>query len=237
MASYFVICDRIYANASRNSDDDYINVVKEARTSSSAFYDLAYGHPIWSNPSENEFVIEISQSEFDLINRGENTLFHDGLSNLPRWQQENEGSGSQKSFGSFADPKDDQTTFTPSASIPDDRLIARIYQNNPVPVSAGIHIAYEELEEEEVTGFVTRYLKLFDPDDNPINTNAQDAKTEIGGKLMIFDFTSGVTNFNVSTLNPGEISFPSNHRYRIIGPSNEKEVIWKVFGRTLEVIN
>lgn len=78
-------------------------------------------------------------------------------------------------------------------------------------------------------------MKLFDANDVPSATNAQNQQTTIGGKLMIFDFTAGVTTFSVSTDKAGTVQFSSDTRYRAIHPSGEKSITYRIFGRILAV--
>ena len=173
--AYFAICQRLYENAGRQQNKTYVDVVESVRETTESFDDLAQNHPVWSNPAENEYIIEIPFGVYNAINSGSEPLFHDNLRNLPKWQQETQGSGSTMSFGSYADPQDDQTAFTAETPIPDDRLIVRIFDDDPT--GSGVHIAEEALEEELVTGFVVRYLKLYTQDDVPSTSNAQDQKT------------------------------------------------------------
>ena len=231
-----VICERIRSGMGRNTNKTYINVLANLRQL--ADVDLATwltnnaAHP-WADPAFNEFLIELTEQEYLDFRDDVNPMFSDGQQNQPRWQQQTAGSGSAKDFGSWSDPENSGSTWQANVPIPDNRWIIRIYDDDPTTI--GVHIAEEDLDEEKVTGFVVRYLKLFNSNDIPSNTNAQNQKTEIAGKQMIFDFTAGVTTFNVSTMVPGLINFPSNHEYRVVGPSGEKAVMWRIFGRTLEV--
>lgn len=142
-----------------------------------------------------------------------------------------------KSFGSWTDPTDDQTTWQAATSIDDDRWIVRLYNVDPTAENEtwlkANNIASEELDEG--TTPVVRWMKLFTAADTPTTTNAQNQRTHIADKLMDFDFSNGFATFNVSIAKAGRISFPSNHQYRIIGPTGEKVVSWDIFGKTLEV--
>jgi hypothetical protein len=185
-------------------------------------------HP-WSDPGFREFIVDIPTNEAEAIQSGATTLFNDGRGNLPKWQQETDGSASTYSRGSFADPTDDQTAFTADLALPDDRWILRLYDADPG--TTGVHVG--SLDFDEATGDQTIWMKLFDQDDVPSTTNAQNQKTPIAGKLMIFDFTNGVTTFGVSTATVGTIRFSSDARYRAIHPSNEAFIEYRIFGRVL----
>ena len=237
MTAYCVIVERVRTNQGRNKNQDYVNVLASQRAlngvSTVAEWLLANpGHP-WNDSQLNEFIVEVTLAEFNAINDGTNPLFHDGNGNLPRWQQQTAGSGSAKAFGSFADPTNDASTFTLDVPLEDTRWIVRIYDGDPL--TSGIHVATEEFDEAAAGTTVSRNLRLFNSDDTPSGTNAQNQRTEIGGKLMDFDFTSGIAPFNVAVDRAGTGFFPSNSRYRVIGPSGEKEYIWQVFGKTIEV--
>jgi hypothetical protein len=187
-------------------------------------------HP-WSDPGFREFIVDITEQQAGDINGGTNPLFHDGLGSLPRWQQQTDGSASTYSPGSFADPEDDQSAFTADVALIDDRWIVRLYDDDPA--TTGVHTG--SVDFDEGTGDQTIWLKLFDQDDVPSTTNAQNAKTEIGGKLMIFDFTNGVTTFGVSTDKVGSIRFRSDTRYRAIHPNSEPSIEYRIFGRVLDI--
>lgn len=232
MAVHFAVCRRLVPNCSRQSDDTYVNVVWEVRRSSATWEQIEQ-HPVWSNPAENEFAIQLTEAEYNALN-SQDLIFYDGNSNLPKWQQQTATTGDTKAFGNFATPTNAGSAFTVGTPLPDDRLIVRLYNGNPG--SGGTHIAAEDLDEELVTGFVTRHLKLFSAADVASTTNAQNQKVLIGGRQMIFDFTAGVSTVQVSTRGPGVIEFPSNHSYRVVGPGGEKRVLWTVYGRTLHVL-
>ncbi len=207
-----------YENAGRNSNQTYVNVIRAVQPSDVPFASLPPA-------PAGEFFVEITQVQFDAIKL--EGVFYEGYGNLPRWQSD------LTDLGSYADPTDSGTTFTADVQVSDPRWIIRIYNNSLR--RAQDHIAAEDLDEDDVSPSVTRYLRLFNADDTQSTTNAQDQRTEIGGKLMIFDFTNGDTDFNVALNQTGEIVFPSNGRYRIVGPGGENEVRWQIFGRTLEV--
>lgn len=92
-------------------------------------------------------------------------------------------------------------------------------------------------------GVVTRYMRLFSATDSPLNNNSADQRTSIGGILMDFDFGSshtpslsaGVTSFGVDTSSTGTVWFPSNAKYRFIGPIEGDPNYYKaeVYGKIL----
>jgi len=187
----------------------------------------------WADGGSNEFIVDLTDQEAADIQDGTNPLTY-RFGSLPRWQQETATSGATKSFGSHADPEDDQTTFTADTPIEDDRWIVRVYDDDPT--TTGTHIASMEMDEGQDAGETTVYLKLYNSDDTPSTTNAQDAKTYISGTLFIFDFTNGVTTFGVSTLRAGVIRFKTDFQYRVVGPSSENETSFYIFGRTLRTV-
>ena len=151
---------------------------------------------------------------------------HWGTATLPKWQW-NTGTSER---GSWLDPEDDTSAWQNNVAIPDDRWIVRIYDRDPGDPAA-IHLGTEEFD-EDVTN-VTRWLKLFNSDDTPNGTNAQNQKTDIAGKHMIFDFTNGETTFEVARNGAGNIEFGTSPKYRIIGPAGETSYRAMIFGRVL----
>lgn len=242
----------------RNDNQTYVNVIVNKRvlgksTETLAEFQIREPTAIWFNPAENEFAIEVSVEEFNDFGVESGSvipLFHDGRLNLPRFQQQNTTTGDVLSKGSYADPTDDQTLFTVDQEIPDDRFRVRIYLEDPVANPLA-----EVLEDEEFTadptGSVTlaeRFVRLFDFDDSPVNTNANNQRTEIGGKLVDFDFGSsatpslpaGVARFFVDIAETSEGNtgnFPSNGRYKIVTPSNRDFYQWRKYSKVLKLDN
>jgi hypothetical protein len=188
-------------------------------------------HP-WADSGYHEFIVDITDQEAaDYRALNTEAFFNDSMGNLPKWQQETDGSASTYSRGSFVDPEDDQSTFTADTALADDRWIIRLYDADPG--TTGIHTG--SVDFDEGTGDQIIYMKLFNSDDTPSTTNAQNVKTPIGGKLMVFDFTAGVTTFSVSTAAVGTVSFRSDTRYRAVHPNNELFIEYRIFGRVLTV--
>ena len=228
---WVAIVEREKAGCGRNRDKTYINVVSSVRQiseSASNFVTNSPDHP-WADDAFREFIVDITDQQAEDIRDGTNPLTW-GVSSLPRWQQRNDDSGSIYEPGSWADPEDNQSVWS-TDTIPDDRWIVRLYDGDPG--ASGVHIGSLDLDEDSFAGERTIYLKLYNQNDAPTTTNAQDQKTEIAGKLMIFDFTSGVTTFGIKTDTVGEVRFPSNHAYRVIGPAGEESVLFRIFGRSL----
>lgn len=232
--AFFAVVRKLYTNASRDLDLTYVNVVQDIRERAGTFAELAALAP-WNDPTATDFAIELTQAEHDAL---KGNLFHDNRGNLPLWQQENTGTGTTKAFGSFADPTSLVSAFTVDVPLIDDRWIVRIGDGDPA--TPANHLASLDLDELQNSGGQTggRYLlnlRLYTNADVQSTTNVQNAKTEIAGKQFIFDFTSGLTDFLVDTTLAGSVFFPSNHRYRVIGPTGEKEFIANIFGRVLRV--
>ena len=231
--AWVAIVERAREGCSRDSDKAYVNVIASVRslkTDAATFVAQNPTHP-WSDPLFREFIVDIPTNEAEAIQSGAAELFHDGRGNLPLWQQETDGSASTYSRGSFADPEDDHSIFTAGTALPDDRWIIRLYDDDPG--TTGVHVG--SLDFDEAPGEQTLYMKLFDQDDVPSVTNAQNMQTLIGGKQMIFDFTAGVTTFGVATDVVGRIRFGSDSRYRAVHPNGEQSISYRVFGRTLRV--
>ena len=231
MASFFLVVQKSFPNAGRNLNLTYVNVVTGARSDGRTFANLILLAP-WNDPQFPEFIVEITEQEFDDIQSGVIPLFSDGISSQPRFQQRVTGTGSTSELGSWSDPTDNTSTWQPNTPISDDRWILRTYDADPL--TTGVQIASDQLEEG--TGRKVYFLRLFNQNDVPSNTNAQNQLTIVGNIKMIFDFTAGVTTFGVPTNAPGETTFPSNHFYRQTGPAGEKEFKVEVFGRDIPVI-
>lgn len=241
--SWIAICERNRTGMGRNENKTYINVVTQIRQISNPnaqdFVDKNSTHP-WADPAFNEFIVDLTEQEAIDIRDNNNSIFYDGTHNNPRWQQQVASSGNTiaaKAFGSWADPENSGTTWVLNRAIPDDRWIVRLFTLDPVlnPGSA-VHVASEEFDEQVAGSSVTRFMQLFTKNDVASTTNAQNQRTDIGGKLLDFDFTTGVAEIKFGTDVPGIGQWNSNHRYRIVGPLGEKEYIWKVFGNTLRII-
>ncbi len=230
---WVAICERAKEYCGRNLDKTYINVIASTRQLQETANDFITNNPThpWADSQFREFIVDITSQQAEDIRDGTNPLTW-GRASLPRWQQRTDGSGETYEPGSWADPEDDQSVWS-TDPLPDDRLIVRLYDDDPA--GSGEHLAALDLDEDSHSGEMTIYLKLFTPSDSPSGTNAQDQKTEIAGKLMIFDFTSGVTTFGIKTDTVGELKFPSNHQYRVIGPGDETFVQFRVFGRSLRM--
>jgi len=231
MVSFYLVVQKSFPNAGRNLNQTYVNVVTGARSDGRAFASLILLAP-WNDPQFPEFIVEITEQEYDDIQSGVTPLINDVI-NQPRLQQRVTGTGSTTELGSWSDPTDDTTTWQANITIPDDRWILRTYDADPL--TTGVQIASDQLSEG--AGRQVYFLRLFNQNDVPSNTNAQNQLTIVGSIKMIFDFTAGITTFGVSTDIPGEATFPSNHFYRQIGPAGEKEFKVEVFGRDIPVIS
>lgn len=231
MPCWYAIVQKLRPGCGRSQDKTYVNVVDRTGNSPDTFA-AVIANPPWNNPENPEFIVEITQQEFYDFTNGTNPRYHSEFGNLPRWQQETAG---LKSFGSFADPQI-ASGFTVGLPLPDDRWIVRIFDGDPGV--AGVHIATLDLDEGQDAGRKVMYLKLYDENDIPSTTNAQNRKTEIAGKRMIFDFTSGVSTFGIKTIiqpgGGGDVIFPSNHVYRVVGPSGESIFTAQIYGRDIE---
>lgn len=225
MPSFFAVIQKVYSHpGGRDRNKSYVQVLQGARTFGGTFAELLNLAP-WNDPTSNDYAIEITQAEHTAILNGSFPLTW-GTPNLPKWQWNTVTS----ERGSWSDPEDNTSTWQLNVPIPDDRWIVRIYDIDPTNPAA-VHLASEELD-EDVTD-VVRFLKLFNSDDTPNGTNAQNQKTSIAGHRMIFDFTAGVTSFSISRTRVGIIDFPTNHEYRVMGPGGEASYVAQIFGRIL----
>lgn len=229
--AFYAVVERLRLNQGRNQNLTYVNVVVDVRERAGTFAELAALAP-WNDPTDNSFAIELTEAEHLALR---DDRFHDGVSSLPKWQQETAPTGSTKSFGSFADPESAASAFTADVELTDPRWIVRIGDGDPE--GPNNHIATLDLDENQNSpGQQDRYvlkLRLYNADDTQSGTNAQDQKTEIAGKLMIFDFNSGLTDFGIDTTVVGSVQFPSNHEYRVVGPGGEKFFQANIYGRNL----
>lgn len=223
--AFFLVVQKLYEQAGRDRRLVYINVVTSIRTSSRTFDELLQIAP-WNDPTHTEFIVETTQQRFQQFQDGRLFLFHDGQRNEPRFQHNQ----TLNEEGSWLDPTDDTTTWRVNVPIPDDRFIVRIF------APPDTHVARMDLDEN--TGPASQdlqimQLRLFEANGTPSTTNAQNQRTEIAGRLMIFDFTAGVTDFFIDRTAVGRVTFPSNERFRLDGPNGEKEFVSNVFGRSL----
>lgn len=245
--AYCLVVERSRPEMGRNQDKTYVNVVLRRQLVGGQTQTLAQwvaanpGHP-WNDSQFGEFVIEITETEFNNFGNQEFPFFHDGQGNNPKWQQRNSGTGATAELGSWTDPVDDTSVWQADTEIPDDRWIVRIYNLDPVAQPSATHLASEEFDEGAAGATVTRFIRLFRFDDTPSNTNAANQRTEIGGKLIDFDFGSsdalsaGVARIQFGIDVPGRGEWFSNHRYRIVGPGGEKSYVWQVFGKALRIV-
>lgn len=237
-----VLCERLAVGKGRNQNQTYINAMVGLRdlfgfvTLTDWINDPVNATHPWNDVLFNEFIIELTPQQFSDFEDDTVPLFSSGLFNLPRWQQQATGTGQTADFGHWTDPTDSLTLWVAGVPIADPRWIVRVYDQDPV-VNPGtaVHLASEEFDEDTVTPTRGRFIRLFSANDTPNNTNAQNQRTTIGGKLMDFDFTAGVAPFNIAVNMTGKGEFPSNGEYRITGPGNETSYIWRVFGKTIEV--
>ena len=237
MTTWIAVCERTRANMGRNRNQTYINVIVGVRRVDGVdtladWLTANPGHP-WNDSLFNEFIVEISEAQFSAVRNGTNPLSWDGNFNLPRWQQQNTGSGSALSIGHWTDPTDSSSVWNAQTPLSDPRWIVRIYDGDPG--AGGTHIAREDFDEDQASPTVVRYLKLFNSDDTPSTTNAQNQKVEVGGFLLDLDFTNGVATFNVHRDEWGVGTFPSNYSYRVVGPSGEGNYAWRVFAKGIRV--
>ena len=249
-----LICERLRPGMGRNQNRTFVNVAVGKRelgrsTETLAQFQLREPNAVWFDPAFNEFAIEISPDFFRDVGVEAGAvfpLFHDGRFNQPIWQQQNTTTGDILALGSYANPEDDVSAFTLDDPLEDDRFLVRIYDDDPVANPSANLLEFEEFTADP-TGTVKtaeRFIRVFRADGTPLNTNAADQRTEVGSKLIDFDFGSaanpplsaGVARFfvDIADSSPGVVgTFGSNHRYKIITPSGLDFYQWRKFSKVV----
>jgi len=228
---HVAIVQRQRTGCGRNINQTYVNVVssvREIQGDAATWVANNPDHP-WSDPGFNEYIVDLTSGEADTYR---NDLGYDGYLNVPKWQNETAGTGQPFAPGNFADPTNSGSTFTADVALIDDRWILEPYDGDPGV--SGVHIAELDLDEGQSGGSYTIYLKMYDNAGTPSGTNAQDQKTQVAGRLMAFDFTNGVTTFSVNTNKAGTAVFPTDARWRIVGPSAEGSAVFRIYGTSIE---
>lgn len=230
--SWYAVCDIDRENCGRFGDPGtlvtpnpliYKNVMVDVQPSDVPFGSLPA-------PPSGFFFIEITQQVFDDVRSGTTPKFWDGLSNLPRLQAQ---PGVSFQFGSYADPTDDQTTFTVDVPIPDDRYVVKIYTN----ALRSNHIATETITEDATPGNVTRYLTIYQSDGTTVATELDTLNTiyQMNNALWEFDFNNGEATFEVKTEPGGQSRIRSDNTLKHQGPAGEDECIFNIASTFLRV--
>ena len=239
MAIFYAIIQEERQNCGRNSDLTYHDVLDRVSSHGAADWATFIAQ---NPPPPGLHYMQITEAEFHDFRSGEPgtlTTYLDGHGNLPNWAVDRthvDFPTPGSLWGSYANPEDRLTAWTRNIPYSDPRWRVRIYANT----QRTLHIASEDISEDgpgvhPTTGLLTRYLSLFNVNDTPANVNATQTAV-VGGHNMIFDFTAGESEFFLQVKEgDGVITFPSNGRYRIVGPNDEKEVTWNIFTRTLRV--
>lgn len=238
-----VVVQRLRPNMGRDQDKTYVNVVFDARQfalgTSLADWLAATPTSIWNDPTNNEFVVEITEVEFQEFKTGVKPIFYGPQANVqnePLWQQENAGSLSVASIGSFADPESAVSAFTAGVPLDDDRFIVRLFTNS----NRTGQVDFEQFEEDIVTRTVERFVGLYNPSGTENSTNLPNQLTEIAGFLVRFDFGSsdglppGVARLDLEIFQAGRGQFNSNHRYKVLTSVGE-DYGWDVFKKSIGV--
>ncbi len=245
--AYCLVCQRDRENQGPRENRTYKNVAASARVlgrtdETLAEYAAREPDSVYFDPQNNEWVIEIAQTLYEDIQRGNFELFHDGFGNLPVWQQQNTTSGDALSLGSYADPEDDTSAFTVDQPLEDDRFVLRVYDKDPVSDGTAVNIGSEEFEEDKVNTTAERFFRLFDKDESPINRNTANDRLLIDGYWLDLDWGSsdslgaGVARFFVNIETTASSSFNSDAGYRVLGPNTETSYSWTVFTKTLQPV-
>lgn len=248
--AYCLVCERQRENQDARENKTYVNVAAQARiiggtTESLAQYQAREPSSVWFDPQNNEFLIEILETFYQEIVDGTFPLFHDGFSNLPYWQQQNDTSGDVLSLGSYDNPEDSGTPFVVDRQLEDTRFVLRVYDKDPVNDGTAVNVEDEEFDEDKVNTTVERFLRLFQEDGTtPINRNVANDKITVDGRLLDLDWGSsaepavgsGVARVFFNIENTGTGNFNSDTGYRILGPTDEQNYIWRVYTKTLNVV-
>lgn len=244
MSAYVAVITRALANCGRESDEIYVHVVTgyQRLGAVASLAEWLANHPDsdWHNPGYVTYVVELSgEAEFNALSAS--PIYHDNRRNLPCWQQQAGDTGSPKAFGSYSDPTSAASAWNLAVQLDDPRFILRVYDDDPI-ANPGTAVWIDEEEFDETpAATVTRYIQLFSADDLPLSNNSANQRTEVGGRLMDFDFGSshapalsaGVTSFGVDISRTGDVRFGSNHRYRFIGPTTLAHYRAQIFGKIL----
>lgn len=197
----------------------------------------------WFDPAHTSYLIEVSKETYDRY-RDKTELFHDGLSNLPKWQQRNTTSGDPLDLGSYSDPETVSSTFNPGKELADERFVLRVYDKDPVAFpNDAKHLAHEEFSENDENPLIERFLRLFHSDDRPINRNVANDRIVVGGVLLDLDWGSsanpplsaGVCRLFVEISETGNAQLSSDAGWRVAGPGGEKAYSWTIFTKILRV--
>ena len=240
--AYCVVCLREKESCGPRSNRTYVQVVNQARQIGNENetldqYFLREPNSVWLDAENNEYLIEVSKDTYDTIRSDRSELFHDGYSNLPRWQQETDTSGDAQSFGSFEDPESSASTFTKDQELKDDRFILRVWDKDPGQNQDAVNIHQEELDETRSNPGVDRYFRLYQDDGTEVNRNVGNDKVNVDGRSLNLDWgtsadpqlTPGVAKIVVWNEFTGSGVINSDSQYRLLGPNDETGYFWTVY--------
>lgn len=209
----------------RDSDRTYSNVVVGVQ-SSPATREQIVEHPEWSKPDAPEFAVILTPEQFSDLQTFD-AKFHHDHANLPRYQQREARNGADAVLGSHLDPTDPGSFFSPGESLPDDRYVVKVFDEDG-------QLSRESLNQRTIGSFVPRHIQIFDGD-QPADFQGKQL-VSISGKQLLLDFEPGaIAEILISTERAGEVHFSSDSRFRVMGVQGEGSIIWQVFGRTLNV--
>lgn len=223
-----------YPEADRMGNSTYVNVVRSLHDTRPRTWaeDIARSEDPWNVPASNEFIIELTEQQYGLLNASHG-MFHDGFINLPKVQQRvawNGGARPPTELGSYADPADDASAWSANVNvpIPDDRFRLRVYDAHSGGTPTGNPLSAVELIEGVASGRKLYYMAVFESDDVQVGWNNV-RQTDIGSRGFSFPFGSshlaaegealdaGVTSFGVPTNDTGVAVLNSSGLYKLYG--------------------
>ena len=243
MTAWCVICERSRVGMGKDQDQTYVQVLFNTRrldgvNSVSEWLTANAGHP-WTDAGFNEFIIEVTESEFNNFNDGTDPLTW-GVNNEPRWQQQTATSGDAKSFGSFADPTSAVTIFTVGTPIPDDRLIIELYDGNANQSNNQLTtLSLKEGDRQGSPPQDNRYeinLKLYNADGSESTSNDQGVRFVLANQLLELGFSSGVAPMEIRTDKTGEIVVTDTNSLKARAADGKNQITIDLAGISIGVL-
>jgi len=229
MGITFAVCYRSLSGMGREMDQTYANVVAKAQSSSAEWATMA-NHPVWGDPSGNEFVVQLTEEQFSAFSDPK-YISHGGMTCQPRWQVRDDANAqTTPAFGSFDDATDATSPFRQDVELEDTRYQIRFYDANPL--TDGVEVADESVASSATP--LTRYLRIFETDGSPANITQSNALIALGGRQLVLNLVAGIASFDIAIEKAKTVPFFSDHKYRVAPTAGGDTVIWKVFSRTIE---
>lgn len=242
MSRWCAVVRRTLPDCGRAGNADYKNVIVKVKRLPAgqdvASFLAANPSHDWANPGFHSYIVQLTDTQGENYNaQGPGFFFHGGQSNLPRWQNENEGSGSAFAPGSFADPTDTVSAFTAAVPLDDDRFVVRFYDGNPDAGGTLLNrFKFVEGDAAQV------WMAVANDADVRRTWNNAGRKVEINNTRFSLDFGSshspalqpGATSFLVDTSRSGRMRIVDSGAFRVEGPM-PGGALFTVFATTLRI--